>query len=126
MYGLGGQRLALLGRNLMAAEGQSTGRALFDAALDGGAAALGVAAGLGVKAGLRVGASADIIALDASHPSLAGRSGDGWLDGWVFATDRAIDTVWRRGKAVVRQGRHVAHAAIVAAYGARIRRLMAL
>ena len=111
------QRLALQGRTLMAPSGQSNGRALFEAALDGGAAALGRAGGLGV------GAAGDVVSLDAGHPSLAGRSLDGWLDGWVFAADRAIDGVWRRGRAVVRGGRHVGRAAIVREYAQRIGRL---
>ena len=112
------QRLALQGRTMMAPAGQSTGRALLEAALAGGAA------GLGVGGGLAVGASGDMVSLDAGHPALAGRSGDGWLDGWVFAADRAVDRVWRRGRAMVRGGRHVGRAAIVAAYAERIGRLM--
>jgi len=115
-----GQRLTRRGRNLLADPGGSTGGALYRAALAGGARALGV------EAGLRVGAPADIVSLDPAHPSLAARSGDALLDGLVFAAGReAIDRVWRRGRAVVANGRHVARATIAARYRATLARLLA-
>jgi cytosine/adenosine deaminase-related metal-dependent hydrolase len=104
---------------MAARSGITTGRALFDAALAGGTVALGAIAGL------RPGAPADLVALDATHASLVGRSGDGWLDGWIFATDHAVATVWRRGIAMVRDGRHVGRPAIDRAYRRTIKRLMA-
>ncbi len=114
------QRLITRSRNVMApAAGITTGRALFEASLGGGAAALGR------TAGLRVGQPADIVALDAGHPSLMHRSGDGWLDGWIFATERAVDTVWRRGAVVVRGGRHVARGTIEQRYRGVLQRLLA-
>lgn len=96
------QRLGLRARNVMAmSEGRSTGRALFDAALQGGAQALQGATGL------MVGASADIISLDTNHPALELRTGDTLLDAWIFAGARgAIDCVWRRGAKLVEAGRH--------------------
>lgn len=101
------QRLVCRSRSVLAAgEGRSTGRSLFDTALTGGAQALGVSV-----AGLCPGASADIVALQADHPSLAGRKGDFLLDGWIFGGAR-IDRVWRRGREVVRGGRHVSGDAI--------------
>jgi formiminoglutamate deiminase len=107
-----GQRLSRQGRNMMAREaGQSTGSALYHASLTGGAQALGT------QAGLRVGQSADIVSLDADHPSLAARSGDALLDGLIFSAGRgAVDRVWRRGRVVVEQGRHIARDAIAARY----------
>jgi formiminoglutamate deiminase len=115
------QRLRSQQRNVMAsAAGATTGRSLFQSALAGGAAALA-----GGPPGLFVGAPADIVALDATHMSLAWGSGDGWLDGWIFATDGAVDTVWRRGEAVVRDGRHLGRAGIERRYVATLRRLMA-
>ena len=113
------QRLGLRGRNLMAAPGESAGRALFEGALLGGAAALGVASGL------RVGGAADVVALDGAHPSMVGRAADGWLDGFVFAGAGAVDTVWRWGVKLVQGGRHVGREGIVAAYRARMGRLLA-
>lgn len=107
-----GQRLSRQGRNMMAREaGQSTGGAIHRAALAGGAQALGT------QDGLRVGQSADIVSLDANHPSLAARSGDALLDGLIFSAGRgAVDHVWRRGRVVVEQGRHIARDAITARY----------
>jgi formiminoglutamate deiminase len=115
------QRLQSQQRNVMApAAGATTGRSLFQSALEGGSAALA-----GGPPGLRVGAPADIVALDATNMSLAFRSGDGWLDGWVFATERAVDTVWRRGDVVVQGGRHVGREAIERRYLMTLRRLWA-
>lgn len=116
-----GQRLSLRGRNLLAAAtGHSTGQDLFVAALTGGAQALGV------QGGLAVGQAADMVGLDADHPSIAGRSGAAILDGFLFAAGRAaVDTVWRRGVSVVRGGRHVARDRIAARYRAALRALTA-
>jgi formiminoglutamate deiminase len=106
------QRLAHRQRNVMTAGEGSTGRALFDAALVGGAQALGVAPGR-----IAVGAPADFVALDLAHPSCAGRRGDALLDAWVFAGQRDLVTsVWRRGKQVVREGRHLAREAVARRY----------
>jgi formiminoglutamate deiminase len=108
-----GQRLLRRSRNVLADESaQSSGRLLFDGAVRGGAQALGVAPGL------RVGASADLITLDASHPALAARRGDAWLDGWLFAArEGAIDSVWRRGRKLVERGRHGQRDEIAARFG---------
>ncbi len=116
-----GQRLARRRRNLLAGAARaSTGRALFDAAVAGGARALGVSA-----VGIAVGAPADIVGLDAGHPSLAGRSGDALLDSWIFAAQGgAVDAVWRRGRKVVVGGRHVSKGAILAAYRRRLEPLL--
>ncbi|MGC2777367.1 MAG: formimidoylglutamate deiminase [Bradyrhizobium sp.] len=98
-----GQRLTHRERNVLTSgPGASTGRTLFDAALTGGAQALAQP-----HAGLQVGARADIVTLDFSHPSLAGRTRDALLDGWIFATSNdAIDCVWAGGDQVVVNGRH--------------------
>ena len=116
-----GQRLAGQARNLFAAApGASTGGDLLRGALVGGAQALGAAAEIAV------GRSADFVTLDPHHPSLTGAHGDGWLDGWIFAAGRAgIDSVWRRGRQVVADGRHVARAAITARYAATLAGLLA-
>jgi cytosine/adenosine deaminase-related metal-dependent hydrolase len=94
-----------------------SGAELFKGAQAGGARALGEAC-----AGLQIGASADIVALDADHPALAGKHGDALLDAWIFAArGGAVDTVWRRGVRVVEAGRHVRADAI----GDRYRRTLA-
>lgn len=113
------QRLAHRQRNVMAGTG-STGRSLFGAALAGGAQALGVA-----PARIEAGAPADFVALDLGHPSCAGRRGDALIDAWVFAGQRAlVDTVWRRGRQVVRGSRHVARDAVVRRYRSTLEALL--
>jgi formimidoylglutamate deiminase len=115
------QRLATRARNVLAAPGGSTGRALFDGALAGGAQALGVAA-----AGLIEGAPADIVSLAADHPALLARAGDALLDGWIFAASRSpVDCVWRGGAKFVEAGRHVGRAAIERRFAAVLRRILA-
>jgi formiminoglutamate deiminase len=101
------QRLFHRARNVLAAPGNSNGRALFDAALDGGAAALGAASGQ-----LAVGGPADFVSLDAGSVSLAGKTGDAIVDAWVFANATKVDCVWVHGKKRVSNGRHVRRDAI--------------
>jgi formimidoylglutamate deiminase len=115
-----GQRLQGQVRNVMAGAPQrSTGRALFEGALSGGAQALGV------HGGLKVGASADIVSLDADHPALAMRTGDDLLDSFVFAGgDRLISGVWRAGQKRVSDGVHHQRASIAARYRRTLERLL--
>lgn len=94
--------------------------------------ALRTSAGWGARAlGRRVGRlapgyRADFVLLDDGHPALAGRSGDHWLDAWVFAADgRVVKAVWIGGRPVVADGRHVARDAVRRRFGATMRRLMA-
>ncbi|MGY4569397.1 formimidoylglutamate deiminase [Bradyrhizobium sp. USDA 3256] len=117
-----GQRLKHRERNVLSGRpGRSTGRALFDQALAGGAQALAQ-----TKAGLAPGARADIVSLDTAHPSLAGRSGDAVLDGWLFATGSdAIDCVWAGGDKVVAGGRHRLSDKAREQFNASVRRLVA-
>lgn len=116
-----GQRLKFCERNVLAGgEDISTGRALFDGAVAGGAAALAQGA-----TGLVAGQSADIVTLDAAHPSLIGRSGDVILDGWIFAGGRdAVDCVWAGGIKVVQGGRHHLRDQTKRAYNAALVDLM--
>ncbi len=116
------QRLGQRGRNLMAGEaGASTGRALFDVALAGGAQALDAG-----PPGLRAGAAADLVTLRAGHPNLVHRHGDRLLDGWIFGAGRgAVDGVWVRGRRLVADGRHVARDAVAARFATALRRLIA-
>ncbi|MBX3576300.1 MAG: formimidoylglutamate deiminase [Rhizobiaceae bacterium] len=97
------QRLAHRQRNVLAAPNGSNGRALYDAATAGGAAALGVDA-----PAIAAGAPADLLSLDASHPTIAGKSGDAILDAWIFANGTRPDCVWTGGRKLVSNGRHVA------------------
>lgn len=111
------QRLAHRARNVLAEPGGSTGRALFDAALAGGAAALGV------EAGLAPGAPADLVSLGGE--AVERLAGDHLLDTLVFASGVGVDAVWARGRLVVREGRHVGREAIDARFSATLRRLAA-
>jgi cytosine/adenosine deaminase-related metal-dependent hydrolase len=111
-----GQRLALRARNVMAGEeGRSTGRALFEATLESGAAALGAEAPR-----LSEGAPADLVALD---PGLVEGGGDRVLDGWIFSAGR-VDSVWVGGEQLVAGGRHRARDAIEARARQTLRRLL--
>lgn len=114
------QRLSLRARNVLAAhEGSSTGRRLFDAAHTGGSQALG-----GSPAGLCQGASADIVSFSRSDVSMAGQHGDNILDSWIFAGS-GVDRVWRRGREVVRNGRHHRREEVAARCIRTMARLMA-
>lgn len=98
-----GQRLRDQRRNrLYRQEQPMVGRTLFDAALSGGAQALGQPIGE-----LAVGKRADWLVLDGSDPYLATASEDGILNRWLFAGgDRQVRDVMVNGQWVVRQGRH--------------------
>jgi formimidoylglutamate deiminase len=114
------QRLTRRARNLMAAPGGSTGARLLAGALVGGAQALGAP-----PPGLAVGAPADFLELDPEHPALAGLAPDFLIDAWIFSAGReAVRRVWRRGRLVVSEGRHVARDRIARRYRAALAELM--
>ncbi|MFK4381381.1 formimidoylglutamate deiminase [Bradyrhizobium sp. USDA 223] len=117
-----GQRLKHRQRNVLSGgAGRSTGRSLFDGALAGGARALAQPA-----IGLAPGARADILTLDTSHPSLAGRAHDAVIDGWIFAAGgAAVDCVWASGRKVVEGGQHGLRQAARERFNASMRRLVA-
>ncbi|MCV4344338.1 formimidoylglutamate deiminase [Pseudomonas capsici] len=100
-----GQRLRDQRRNrLYRSDQPMVGRTLFDAALSGGAQALGQSIGR-----LEVGQRADWVVLDGSDPYLATASGDAILNRWLFAGgDRQVRDVLVNGRWVVREGRHAA------------------
>src|SRR5690606_27433419 len=96
------QRLVHQSRNVIGLEACSTGMALFRRALAGGARALGVA-----NAGLAVGHVADWVSLARDEPAMLCRSGDAWMDAWLFASpNNAVDCVWVGGRKQVEHGRH--------------------
>lgn len=115
------QRLKHRARNVVSQrEGQSTGRALYDGALAGGARALGRRIGA-----LAPGHRADFVVLDARHADLAALTGDRWLDAYLFvAGKRLVDSVFVGGQSVVTQGRHRKREAIAARYGKVMQRLV--
>jgi formimidoylglutamate deiminase len=114
------QRLRDRARNVIGAgDDRSTGRVLFEAAVTGGARALGV------PAGIAEGASADFVSLGGESAELAGRSGDALLDSLIFAgAKNSIDGVWRAGRKVVSQGRHLARDAVVGRYRETLQRVL--
>lgn len=97
------QRLRDKGRAIYAEESRSTGRVLFDAALQGGAQALQRDTG-----SIAVGQAADLLALDGSSSSFLAVENDNLLDAWIFANDdRLITDVWSLGQHVVIEGSHI-------------------
>jgi formimidoylglutamate deiminase len=114
------QRLIERSRNVMADPGGgSTGSALFRAALSGGGQATG-----GQGSGLAVGQVADLIAV-AAPEGLSAPTEDYALDNWIIASrGGAVEAVWRRGEAVVRDGRHVSRDRITKAYAQVLTRIM--
>ncbi|QLL13888.1 formimidoylglutamate deiminase [Pseudomonas chlororaphis] len=98
-----GQRLRDQRRNrLYRTDQPMVGRTLYDAALDGGAQALGQPIGA-----LEVGKRADWLVLDGNDPYLATAEGDSILNRWLFAGgDRQVRDVLVNGQWVVRDGRH--------------------
>ena len=99
------QRLLHRARNMLAStSGESVGSALLGAASRGGAQALAQPMGA-LAAGLR----ADIVVLDSQHPDLIARTGDAWIDTWVFAPPPSlVRHVISAGRLVVADGRHIA------------------
>jgi formimidoylglutamate deiminase len=116
-----GQRLKRRKRNVMAGGADSsTGRALFDVALAGGAQATGV------EGGLTAGAPADIVSLNPGHPALVARDGDDILDSFIFAgTHGLISGVWRGGRKLVSDGVHHRRAEVATRYSRTLERLLA-
>lgn len=94
------QRLAHRERNVMGDARVSTGRALFEAALNGGGAALGA------LARLEAGAPADFVSLRADHAITQQLKPDGVLDAWIFVERSLVDGVWIAGEKLVENGRH--------------------
>ena len=116
-----GQRLATLRRLIAASEEQpQCGARLWQAALAGGARALGRRIGR-----LAPGYRADLIRLDDQHPILAGRRGEVLLDSLVFSGNaNLVRDVMVGGRWLVRDGRHLRRDDIAAAYRAAVARLV--
>jgi formimidoylglutamate deiminase len=117
-----GQRLVHRSRTVLAGGAdRSTGRRLFEAALKGGAQALGQPMGA-----IAPGHRADFVLLDQDAPALAGRSGDMALDAWIFShqTRSAIRDVYVAGQRVVENGRHIRSEELAAQHARALRRLL--
>ena len=98
-----GQRLRDQRRNrVYRADQPMVGRTLFDAALAGGAQAMGQPV-----RGLAVGQRADWLVLDGNDPYLATAQDDAILNRWLFAgSDRQVRDVLVNGQWVIRDGHH--------------------
>ncbi|MGH6926146.1 MAG: formimidoylglutamate deiminase [Propylenella sp.] len=115
------QRLRHRTRNIVTADGRSTGRMLFDEAVAGGAQALGQQ-----TAGIAPGAAADIVSLRSDRIAIEGRSGDRILGGWIFASKESlVDCVWARGVKQVSGGRHRRADAVAERFRAVMKKLIA-
>ncbi|RAU46525.1 MULTISPECIES: formimidoylglutamate deiminase [unclassified Pseudomonas] len=98
-----GQRLRDQRRNRLYRPDQpGVGRTLYDAALAGGAQAMGQPVGA-----LQAGKRADWLVLDGNDPYLTTATGDAILNRWLFAGgDRQVRHVMVNGRWVIRDGRH--------------------
>jgi len=113
------QRLRDLARTVLVPGEGSVGAFLYGAAAAGGARALGRAAGA-----IAPGLWADLVAIDADHPTLVALPDDRLLDALVFAApDGVVTDLWSAGRHCVRGGRHVAREAVRARFAAAMRRL---
>jgi formimidoylglutamate deiminase len=111
------QRLANRARNVLASANQSTGRALFDAALSGGNQALAA------PRIMEIGSQADFVSLNlgvAQHLTK-----DMILDGWIFGHSVKPDCVWVGGIKRVTGGNHFARQTISARFSKVMRELLA-
>lgn len=110
------QRLRDNSRAALATEVHTTGRRLLEDAAAGGAQAAGRGSGR-----IEEGAYADLLALDAGHPDLAGLPGDAAIDTFVFAGGpEMVQDVWSAGRHLVQGGRHIRRNAITRAYKAAV------
>ncbi|MGN8259800.1 formimidoylglutamate deiminase [Pseudomonas sp. SMSB3] len=116
-----GQRLRDQRRNRLYRPDQpSIGRTLFDAALAGGAQALGQPIGA-----LAVGQRADWLVLDGQDPYLATAEDDAILNRWLFAGgDRQVRDVMVNGTWVIRQGHHAQEVDSAQAFAQVLRQLL--
>lgn len=93
-----GQRLHHKARNVLASGAGSTGGALYQQALHGGALALAAP-----QPAIQNGAPADLVAL-ADPLKLADSAQS--LDRWIFARGLSVADVWASGQHIVKAGQH--------------------
>ncbi|MEM6902545.1 MAG: formimidoylglutamate deiminase [Pseudomonadota bacterium] len=113
------QRLRDHSRAALATVEKPTGRRLFDAACQGGAASAQRQTGR-----IEAGQWADLTAIALDHADLEGLGGDAILDAFIFARDDSVITdVWSAGRHMVKEGQHIHRAGIDQAYRQTIRQL---
>ncbi len=107
-----GQRLIQGRRGILGCGDAHTGAGLYQAAILGGARALGQTAGA-----VAVGHRADFVVLDPDHPVLAGRNPDTLLDSFVFSAGAgAVKDVFVAGRKVIDDGAHAEDASLKPAF----------
>lgn len=116
-----GQRLRDQRRNRLYRSDQPLiGRSLYDAALSGGAQALGQSVGV-----LALGKRADWLVLDGDDPYIATASDDALLGRWLFAgSERQIRDVMVGGRWVVRDRQHAGELESAQAFARVLRELL--
>lgn len=116
-----GQRLRDQRRNRLYRSDQPLiGRSLYDAAVAGGAQALGQPVGV-----LAVGKRADWLVLDGDDPYIASASDDALLGRWLFAgSERQIRDVMVGGRWVVRDRQHAGELESARAFARVLRELL--
>jgi formimidoylglutamate deiminase len=114
------QRLTLQKRNVLAHEGESSGRTLYQAALAGGARALGQPGGA-IAAGRR----ADLVVLNGDDPALVEQPAQNVLDAAIFGPGRNIvRDVMVAGRWVIGEGHHADEEATLVRYRQTLKRLL--
>ncbi len=116
-----GQRLFFQARAVTRIAGSaSSGAALYNRCLEGGAQAAGRKIGK-----IEKGCRADFIVLDGESPDLAGKNGDDILDVLIFAANsNPVRDVFCGGKQVVKDGHHVLESDADTAYRAVLAKLL--
>jgi formimidoylglutamate deiminase len=115
------QRLTRERRNLLAKDGESSGLALFRAALAGGAQALAQPIGA-----ISLGSRADLVVLNTDDPALVEQAPGNLLDAAIFGPGkRLVRDVMVGGRWVIGEGHHADEEAILHRYRQTMRRLLA-
>jgi formimidoylglutamate deiminase len=115
------QRLTRRRRNVLAADGESSGLTLFRAALAGGAQALAQPVGA-----IALGSRADLLVLDSDDPVLAEQAPADLLDAAIFGPGRSlVRDVMVAGRWVIGEGHHADEEAILNRYRLTMKRLLA-
>jgi formimidoylglutamate deiminase len=117
----GAQRLAREKRNVLVRDGESSGLTLYQAALDGGARAVGQPVGA-----IAAGRCADLLVLDGDDPALAEQVAANLLDAAIFGPSRrVVRDVMVGGRWVIGEGHHGDEEAILLRYRQTLKRLLA-
>jgi formimidoylglutamate deiminase len=113
------QRLINKKRAVISNQKKSSGRIIFDQSLAGGSRALQINNGK-----IENGYCADLLSLRIDNLELDGLVGDKILDYFIFASKgNLINRVWKKGKCLVNDGKHIDCELISSKYQKTIRKL---